>query len=184
MKISTRTGDQGTTALFGGPRVAKNDPRIMAYGTVDELNAMLGAARAESLPPKVDTIVLRLQNQLFQLGAELASHDPDQCGTATLTEADVCVLETDIDTFENELPPLRSFILPGGAKGAAQLHVARCVCRRVERELVTLAAEATVRATVLMYINRASDLLFVLARAVNRAASMAETEWNKPKNRC
>ena len=177
MKIYTRTGDQGTTALFGGPRVSKSDLRIKAYGSVDELNAVLGVVRVESLPPEVDKIVLRLQSELFQLGAELASPDPKKIGTQTLTDSDVGILENEIDTLEKGLPPLKVFILPGGTKGAAQLHVARCVCRRAERDIVALAAQATISATMLKYVNRVSDPLFVLARSTNKAASMDETEW-------
>jgi len=177
MKIYTRTGDQGTTGLFGGHRVSKSDLRIKAYGSVDELNAVLGVVRSEGLPPEVDKIVLRLQSELFQLGAQLASPDPEKSGTRALTESDVGILENEIDTLEKGLPSLKAFILPGGTKGAAQLHVARCVCRRAERELVALAAQAAISATMLKYVNRVSDLLFVLARVANKTASMDETEW-------
>lgn len=185
MKIYTRTGDQGTTSLFGGSRVAKCDMRIAAYGTIDELNAALGIVRAMTPPANVDKIVARLQGQLFQLGAELASpvaetDHAEKLANTTLQQSDVDELERAIDTCESGLPPLKAFILPGGTPVAAQLHLARCVCRRAEREIVALAENASVRETALKYVNRAGDLLFVLARAANAAAGVAETEW-KPR---
>jgi cob(I)alamin adenosyltransferase len=180
MKIYTRTGDDGTTGLFGGPRVSKNHQRIVAYGTIDELNACLGLCRAENPSEPADTTLAHIQSDLFAIGAELASPDPQTKQTATLTGDDVAHLEQRIDQFEAGLEPLRTFILPGGTREASCLHLARCVCRRAERELVTLAAQEPVRGEVLRYVNRVSDLLFVLAREANRHAGVADVPW-KPR---
>ena len=179
MKIYTRTGDQGSTSLFGNQRVSKADLRINAYGTVDELNAVLGLARAEGLPARCDEVVLQLQNQLFDLGAELATPDPGDRGTDFLQAEAIAQQEAIIDELVQGLSPLTAFILPGGTKGAATLHLARCVCRRAEREIVAFAAEASIRKIVLEFINRSSDLLFVLARAVNAEAGTADVPWEK-----
>jgi cob(I)alamin adenosyltransferase len=188
MKIYTRTGDGGTTSLFGGSplggeRVAKDDPRIATLGAVDELNASLGVARATGLPDPLDTIVARLQCQLFQLGAEVATPKVDQAPRSrraanTLGETDVTDLERDIDACEKGLPPLKAFILPGGTPAAAQLHLARAICRRAERNLASFARRAPVSDTLLKYLNRTSDLLFVLARKANGAAGVTEIEWS------
>jgi cob(I)alamin adenosyltransferase len=187
MKIYTRTGDQGTTGLFGGGRVAKNDLRIAALGAIDELNAALGVAGTAELPKPVEIIVNRLQNQLFQLGSEVAisadlsansgSNTAGLRDTIVLGAADVTELEQNIDSFEKGLPSLQAFILPGGTPAAAQLHFARAICRRAERDLVALNQQAPISVTLLKYLNRTSDLLFVLARTANVAAGMAETEW-------
>ncbi len=179
MKIYTRTGDQGATSLFGNQRVSKADLRIDAYGTIDELNAVLGLARAEGLSTRCNEVVLQLQNQLFDLGAELATSDPADRGTDFLQAEAIAAQEAIIDELEQGLAPLTAFILPGGTKGAATLHLARCVCRRAEREIVALAAEAKIREIVLRFINRTSDLLFVLARAVNAEAGTADVPWVK-----
>ncbi len=179
MKIYTRTGDSGTTGLFGGARVSKHDLRIAAYGDVDELNALLGVCRATGLPSEVDAVVGQLQHELFALGAELASPSAAVSGVELLSEYSVQRLENQIDRFELDLAPLRNFILPGGSPAAASLHVARCVCRRAERQLVALAATAPVRDVALRYVNRISDLLFVAARCCNRAAGVADTPWQK-----
>lgn len=178
MKIYTRTGDTGETSLFGGMRVGKDDPRVAAYGDVDELNAHLGLARASVTDAELDTELVRLQRDLFALGAQLA--DPTaqvgaKVGKAILREGDVERLEQVIDTFEAELPPLRNFILAGGSPGGAALHVARAVCRRAERGMVAL--DPGVDPVLLKYINRLSDLLFVLARTANQRAGAAETTW-------
>jgi cob(I)alamin adenosyltransferase len=187
MKIYTRTGDQGTTGLFGGGRVAKNDLRIAALGAIDELNAALGVAGTAELPKPVEIIVNRLQNQLFQLGSEVAisadlsansgSNTAGLRDTIVLGAADVTELEQNIDSCEKGLPSLQAFILPGGTPAAAQLHFARAICRRAERDLVALNQQAPISVTLLKYLNRTSDLLFVLARTANVAAGMAETEW-------
>jgi cob(I)alamin adenosyltransferase len=179
MKIYTRTGDQGSTSLFGNQRVPKCELRLCTFGTVDELNAVLGLVRAEDMSERCDQIAARLQNQLFDLGAELATPDPADRGTEILQEADVAQQEAIIDELSAALTPLSAFILPGGAKAAALLHLARCVCRRAEREIVALAQDVEIRETVLHFINRTSDLLFVLARTVNAEAGVEDVPWKK-----
>ncbi len=179
MKIYTRTGDAGETALFDGRRVPKSDLRVEAYGEVDELNALVGQALAEPLDDDLAAMLREVQRDLFALGGRLA--DPsrriaDRVQKAVIADADVARLEGWIDTLERELPPLRHFILPGGSRAAALLHVCRTACRRAERRVVQLGAEA-VEPQVLAYVNRLSDFLFVLARAVNRRAGVAEIEW-------
>ncbi len=178
MKIYTRTGDTGDTSLFDGTRVKKSDARVDAYGEVDELNAWLGLARASRVDPELDEELVHIQRDLFALGAELA--DPadkiaDRVTKATLGDDDVVRLERLIDRLEAELPPLRRFILAGGSPAGAALHVARTVCRRAERRMVSL--EPPVDLVLLRYVNRLSDLLFVLARVVNHRAGVAEIEW-------
>ncbi len=180
MKIYTETGDDGTTGLFGGDRVSKCDLRLCAYGTIDELNSVLGIARAGELSERTAEIIEALQHQMFALGSELASPNPDSPGIVLLGDEVVKGLEHWIDALEEDLAPLKSFILPGGSLGAARLHFARCVCRRAEREIAKLAQSTEIRPTVLKYINRVSDLLFVLARAVNHEANVADVVWSKP----
>lgn len=182
MKIYTKTGDTGETGLFAGPRVRKDDPRIEAYGAVDELNAVLGLARCEPLPPAVEQIIAAVQNDLFAVGAELASPDPAKAGTAWKAEPQITALEQAIDALDAHLPPLRQFILPAGNRGACTIHVARGVCRRAERRLVTLANEPDTRISELLvqYLNRLGDYLFVAARATNVLAGEAEVPWQKP----
>ena len=179
MKIYTKTGDQGDTGLFGGGRIRKDAPRIEAYGTVDELNALLGVARAAGLPDDIDQIVSAIQGDLFAIGAELATTEPDLHGTQLVGATDIERLETAIDSQETNLPPLAQFILPGGTPAASQLHFARTVCRRAERCLVGLidGGDEPISADVLIYLNRLSDLLFVIARAVNHASGVEETKW-------
>ena len=178
MKIYTRTGDAGETSLFGGARVSKSDPRVETYGDVDELNAWLGFARASRVDPAIDPELVQLQRDLFAVGAQLA--DPSdkiapRVTKAIIGDADVARLEAAIDRFEAELPPLRKFILAGGTPGGAALHVARTVCRRAERRIVAL--EPPVDPVLLRYVNRLSDLLFVMARVANYRGGVAETEW-------
>ena len=178
MKIYTRTGDTGDTSLFDGTRVRKSEPRVEAYGDVDELNACLGLARASGADPEIADELIRLQRDLFALGAQLA--DPGEKIAARVTKAalgddDVARLEQLIDRYEAELPALRRFILAGGSPAGAALHVARAVCRRAERRMVAL--EPAVDAVLVRYVNRLSDLLFVLARAVNHRSGAIETEW-------
>ncbi|HTQ38755.1 MAG TPA: cob(I)yrinic acid a,c-diamide adenosyltransferase [Pirellulales bacterium] len=188
MKIYTKTGDAGDTGLFAGPRVRKDDLRIEAYGTVDELNAVLGLVRSHAtvgqakLPAKIDAQLARIQHALFDLGAELATPDPKARGTSFVTPQEIGVLEQAIDGFEAQLPPLKTFILPGGTPGAAWLHLARTVCRRAERQVVTLAQREAGNFSphVLVYLNRLSDLLFVMARAVNQLAGHPDVPWEKP----
>ncbi len=179
MKIYTKTGDAGETGLFGGPRVLKDAPRIEAYGTLDELNAVLGVVRASGLPAAFDASVARVQHQLFDLGAELASPDPEKLRVSGIGEQEIVALEQEIDAWEATLPPLRQFILPGGALAGAQVHVARTVCRRAERRLVTLVAVEGehIDPLAVKYVNRLSDWLFVLARAVNQATGNGDTPW-------
>jgi cob(I)alamin adenosyltransferase len=179
MKIYTKTGDTGETGLFGGPRVPKDAPRIEAYGTVDELNALLGLARCETLPPDVDALLARIQNELFDVGAELATPDPQAKNTATLGAKSIAALEAAIDQHEAQLTPLRQFILPGGTRPAALMHLARTVCRRAERRLVTLATVETISPTLIVYVNRLSDLLFVLARSINQSQGCNDVPWQK-----
>ena len=179
MKIYTRTGDAGTTALFDGTRVSKSDPRVEAYGHVDELNAVLGQARAAGVPVDLDERLDRIQRDLFAVGAELA--DPrariaERVTRAHLSAEDVVRLERWIDEADAELPPLRRFIVPGGSGAGATLHLARTICRRAERHIVALG-DAAVAETLLAYVNRLSDLLFVLARLVNARAGVPDREW-------
>lgn len=182
MKIYTRTGDAGETGLFDGTRVSKADARVAAYGDIDELNAWLGLVRA-TLPgsgdrePRLGDMIEHLQRDLFALGSRLA--DPshriaDRVTKAAITADDITRIETWIDTLETELPPLRRFILPGGAEAGATLHVARTVCRRAERAMVALGG---LEPELLTFINRVSDLLFVMARAANHRQGRPEAEW-------
>jgi cob(I)alamin adenosyltransferase len=184
MKIYTKTGDAGETGLFGGPRVRKDDVRIEAYGTVDELNAALGLVRCETLPEPLGRALERVQSELFSVGAELATPDPFKHGTALIGEPHIAALEQEIDQMEAGLAPLRRFILPAGNRSAALLHVARGICRRAERRVVTLAAaEANLQdGRLVRYLNRLGDYLFVAARYANAEAKVAETEWARPAN--
>ena len=179
MKIYTKTGDAGETSLFDKTRVRKSDPRVEAYGEVDELNACLGLARAAGVGGELAAVIEDIQKDLFALGARLA--DPAakiaaRVTKATITEAHVERLEQAIDRLETELPPLRRFILPGGSLPGASLHLARTVCRRAERRVVSLGSDE-VEPIVVVYLNRLSDLLFVMARAVNHRSGIPETEW-------
>ena len=177
MKIYTRTGDDGETGLVGGQRVAKTDIQITAVGGLDELNAHLGVVRSFGIRADLDQMLQGIQSRLFDIGAIVAtgSHvQPD----ISLSEQDLIAVERLIDILEEELPPLQKFILPGGEPAAAQAHLARTVCRRVEREVLTLQAES--RSHLLMvfkYLNRLSDFLFVLARTLNAIQHTAETTW-------
>lgn len=182
MKIYTKTGDTGETGLFGGPRVSKDAPRIEAYGSVDELNCVLGTARAQLAAGEVEQLVARLQNDLFAVGAQLATPDPAAHQTAMIGPPQIAALEQTIDHFEEQLPPLKQFVLPGGTPAAASLHLARAVCRRAERRVVTLArvSPEPIAGDVIVYLNRLSDLLFVLARTANRQAGRDDVPWEKP----
>lgn len=182
MKIYTRTGDAGSTGLFGGPRVSKDDDRIEAYGTVDELNAALGMVRAADPGPSIDAHLQTIQSELFSIGAELATPDPDQHQLRLIGSAQIEQLEGWIDQHESQLEPLKHFILPAGSPAAAHLHLARGICRRAERRVVTLVRhqETKVSEELLIYLNRLGDLLFVLARAANQTQGIPETKWQKP----
>jgi cob(I)alamin adenosyltransferase len=179
VKLYTKTGDAGETGLFGGARVSKASARVSSYGAVDELNACLGAARAHGLHDDVDAVLARVQVDLFTLGAELATVPGKErnIGIALLDDADVARLEGAIDASEASLEPLKSFVLPGGTVAAANLHVARTVCRRAEREVVALAATEPTRELLTVYLNRLSDLLFSLARRANQLAGVADVPW-------
>jgi cob(I)alamin adenosyltransferase len=179
VKIYTKTGDSGETSLFDNTRVSKADARVDAYGEVDEVNACLGAARAAGVDADMSVLIEALQKDLFALGARLA--DPsariaERVTKAAITDADVQRLEQAIDRLEATLPPLRRFILPGGSAAGALLHLARTVCRRAERRVIALGAGA-VDPILIIYLNRLSDLLFVMARATNHRAGVPETEW-------
>jgi cob(I)alamin adenosyltransferase len=181
VKIYTRRGDRGETDLLGGARVGKDHPRVVAYGAVDELNAQLGVAAAASRHDDLRSLVRQLQGELFELGALLASPEPAlraKSGIAEPSPEQVAFLEGRIDALEGELEPLRRFVLPGGHDAAAAFHVARTVCRRAEREVVALDRAEPLGATVLTWLNRLSDLLFVLARVENRRAGLADVEWS------
>lgn len=181
MRIYTRTGDKGDTGLFGGGRVAKDHPRVEAYGDVDELNAVIGMARSVELMPRIDEVLAPIQRDLFGLGALLATPQPDkvrqQLEKARIDDDRIAQLERAIDDGEAELEPLTSFILPGGTPKAAALHVARTVCRRAERHVIALGHDIEIPPIVIRYLNRLSDLLFVLARVANRRAGAAEVTW-------
>jgi cob(I)alamin adenosyltransferase len=183
MKIYTKTGDRGETGLFGGPRVRKDHPRIEAYGTVDELNAVLGKVRSGALPTDIDTLLAIIQNELFDLGAELATPDPAKHGTNLLGSVQIAALESAIDRYEATLEPLKQFILPGGASEAADLHLARTVCRRAERHLISLGASEPISGDLVIYLNRLSDLLFVLARVANHLAGQKDVPWQTQDKR-
>lgn len=179
MKIYTRTGDAGETGLFDGTRVLKSDGRVAAYGDVDELSAWLGLIRAGGLDADLAAMIERIQRDLFALGARLA--DPahriaERVSKVVVSDQDVVRLEEWIDTLEAELPPLRRFILAGGSPAGAALHVARTICRRAERAIVALGGDAFER-ELLTYVNRLSDLLFVMARAANHRSGAVEQEW-------
>ncbi len=180
MKIYTKTGDAGETGLFGGPRVPKSDRRVDAYGEVDELAAAVGAVRAVVEDPQIDLELARVQEELFCVGAELAT-PPGSKARAALPPVDAVFterLEKAIDAWDEELPALRHFVLPGGTRTAAALHLARTVCRRAERRAVALAAETPVDPAVLAYLNRLSDFLFVAARIANARAGRPEPLWD------
>lgn len=179
MKIYTRTGDDGTTGLFGGARVPKNDVRVEAYGTVDEANAAIGLARAAGLDPKIDELLASVQDDLFTIGAELACVPGRERNLRVelIGEADAARLERAIDDAQTGLPELRSFVLPAGGAGVAGLHLARCVVRRAERRALDAAAVGPVRSEVLVYLNRLSDLLFVLARRENHSSGRGDVPW-------
>ncbi|MBA3854823.1 MAG: ATP:cob(I)alamin adenosyltransferase [Gemmatimonas sp.] len=181
LKIYTKTGDDGDTGLFGGGRVPKDHPRVTAYGEVDELNAVIGQARSVEMMPRIDEVLAPVQRDLFALGAMLATPDLDkmreQLEKARISDARIAQLEQAIDDGESELEPLKAFILPGGTAKAAALHVARTVCRRAERAVIHLQRDTEVPQIVIVYLNRLSDLLFVLARVANKRAGAGEVTW-------
>jgi len=183
-QLYTRTGDRGETGLFGGRRVPKDHPRVVAYGTIDELNSALGVAVSFIRQRALVATVQSIQNELFDLGAELASERPvrrtaKQAAVFQLGPQHVRRLEQLIDAYDAKVPPLRTFILPGGGQAASFLHLARTICRRAEREAVALARTQRLNEQILVYLNRLCDLLFVLARYANRAARKREITWSK-----
>ena len=171
--IATRTGDDGTTGLGDGSRARKNAPRVAALGDVDELNSMIGLLLTEALPPDVATALVTIQNDLFDMGAELCIP-----GHVAITETQVAHLDTCLQRYNGALPALREFILPGGSRSAACAHVARTLCRRAERTVITLSDTESVGAPVRQYLNRLSDLLFVLARYINQSQNVPDVFWS------
>jgi cob(I)alamin adenosyltransferase len=185
MRIYTKTGDDGTTGLFGGTRVDKDAESVEAFGTVDELNSILGVARAVGLVPEIDALLTHIQDDLFCVGAELATtpgHE-ERLSSRRVGEADVRALEAALDRIETELPELKNFVLPGGTLAAATLHHARTVCRRAERRVISAGRIRTLSPGIVIYLNRLSDLLFVLARRVNQLAGRPDVLWNPRKTR-
>lgn len=181
MKIYTKGGDQGETGLFGGQRVPKDHLRIQAYGTLDELNAALGlVGLGKPLSPEFRVRIRRLQGELFQLGAELATPRGKELKLHLLSTPEVKSLESEIDAMETKLTPLKHFILPGGSPAGAHLHMARTICRRAERELVHLNREEALRPVVLEYVNRLSDYLFVASRFANHVEGIDDVLWIAP----
>lgn len=179
-KVYTRTGDDGTTALGGGQRVVKDSLRINAYGSIDELNSALGCALASGLDPVNESELNRVQNELFHLGSDLCilEEDKSTMPVPVIEPKHVRALEEAMDRLTEELTPLENFILPGGSNGAAQLHLARAVCRRAERELVSLAGAEPINPVTIEYVNRLSDALFVMARYENLRKSVPDVLWD------
>jgi len=177
VKIYTRTGDKGETSLFGGSRVSKNDPRIEAYGTIDELNSHLGLCRAAKLAAPIEAELDRAQSDLFDIGAYLAAPGSDRFSSVSPDR--VGDLERAIDAMESALQPLKTFIVPGGSEAAARLHVARTVCRRAERRVIALDDASEEMLATIAYLNRLSDFLFVAARVANQLQGVTDTPWIK-----
>ncbi|MBL6447203.1 cob(I)yrinic acid a,c-diamide adenosyltransferase [Fulvivirga sp. 29W222] len=181
MKVYTKTGDKGTTALFGGARVSKSHERIDAYGTIDELNSYIGLVRDQEVNAVRKDVLVEVQDRLFTVGSILATEPGNaKVKVPKLQYADIEFLENEIDKMEDELPPMKSFVLPGGHASVSFCHVARCVCRRAERLVVALNDHETVDATVIQYLNRLSDYLFVLSRKMSKELNAEETPW-KPR---
>lgn len=184
MKIYTKTGDKGETGLFGGERVSKSNNRIDAYGTIDELNAFIGLALTEIKSEKINSVLERIQNQLFVIGSDLATPITERNEKLKITRTPdeySKQLEKDIDFFNDQLDELRNFILPGGSKGAAYLHICRTIARRAERKVVALNEQVKIGNNIIIFLNRLSDLLFVLSRFENKVSNIPDTIWN-PKS--
>jgi cob(I)alamin adenosyltransferase len=179
MRIYTKTGDKGTTGLVGGSRVSKTDSRIQALGLIDELNASVGVARTAGAHADLQIPLERVQNTLFDLGAEVATPTDSDYYMASVNAHDIELLENEIDGWTNQLEPLKNFILPGGSPSASQLHLARTICRRVEREMLASQADLEWRAELLTFLNRLSDWLFVIARFQNHLAGVEDVKWSK-----
>lgn len=181
MKIYTKTGDQGTTSLFGGKRVSKAELRIETYGTLDELNSYLGVVRDQEVNKKRTEILVEIQDRLFTIGSLLATEPGSNVKIPSLKEVDVQFLENEIDRMDESLPPMRSFVLPGGHQSVSFCHVARTVCRRVERLAIRLNSEQPIDPLIIKYLNRLSDYLFVLCRKMSAELGAEETPW-KPRS--
>ncbi len=181
--LYTKTGDKGSTGLFGGQRVPKDDLRITAYGTVDELNAVLGLVLCHDCPPRLHEPLVQLSSLLFTLGSDLATplDPPPSFDMPRIRASHSTWLEGLIDSYDAELPPLKNFILPGGTQAAAYLHLARTVCRRAERHCVSLAAREDIGSEVVVFLNRCSDYLFIAARLANHDAGLADVAWQSPR---
>ena len=177
-KIYTRTGDDGSTGLGDGARVSKDSARVTAYGTVDEANSAIGIVLACEIPDSIRNVLVAVQHQMFDLGGELCIP-----GHSAIFDADIQALEDTLDRFNADLPPLKDFILPGGGMAAAQAHLARTICRRAEREVVTLSHHDAVRPEAIRYLNRLSDLLFVLCRVLARESGHGEVLWRHDRRR-
>lgn len=181
MKIYTKTGDQGTTALFGGKRLSKADLRIDTYGTVDELNSYIGLVRDQDVNQKRKLVLIEIQDRLFTIGSILATEPGNEkVKVPALSESDIEYLEKEIDAMDAVLPPMRFFVLPGGHRFVSECHIARTVCRRTERLTIALAAQEEVQPLVIKYLNRLSDYLFVLGRKISHELGTEETPW-KPR---
>ncbi len=178
MKIYTKKGDKGSTALLGGTRVSKDHIRIEAYGTVDELNAFIGLIHDQEAAKIFRPLIKDIQHSLFSIGAALST-DPQKTKvkTARLNSEDIALLETSIDQMEADLPPLKNFVLPGGHQANSLAHISRCICRRAERRVISLHAQEEVSPFILQYLNRLSDWLFVLSRTFSHNSNSAETLW-------
>lgn len=183
MKIYTRTGDDGTTGLFGGGRRPKDDLRVEAYGTIDEANAAIGVARAAGLPASLDAVLAEVQSDLFTVGAELGCVPGEEAKLkmTLIGPNDAARLEKAIDAAEEGMPPLKTFVLSGGSAGAAALHLARCVVRRAERAVIAAGRVSAVRSEAVIYLNRLSDLLFTFARRANHEAGVLDVPWHPRK---
>lgn len=181
MKIYTKQGDSGETSLYGGTRVLKSNARIKAYGTVDELNSACGMSLSFSPSARIHAILSHIQNQLFVLGADLATPADSTVRIDRITEGDVTQLEVWIDELEESNPPLRNFILPGGTPSGASLHLARTICRRAEREAIDAKVQVDISDLAIRYLNRLSDLLFVMARFENLQQGVEEVKWTPPR---
>lgn len=180
MKIYTKTGDQGETGLLGGERVSKGSLQVEAYGTVDELSAFLGLSRAQNVNSDLEKVLQKIQHHLFGIGAELSQSEqyrPKEQHFTPISSKEVEDLEQWIDSFEKELVPLQNFILPGGTPLSAALHLGRCVCRRAERVVVNLGESKNIPSEMVIYLNRLSDLLFVMARVANHRAGVEDLKW-------
>lgn len=180
MKIYTKTGDKGETGLFGGERVLKNNLRINAYGTIDELNSFIGLAITEVVSTEIREVLIDLQNKLFVVGSDLATPDTDKNKKLNISRTSddfIKKAESDIDNFSEKLDELRNFILPGGSKSSALLHVCRTICRRAEREVVALKNSELINENIIVFLNRISDLFFVLSRYENKVTNTPDTIW-------